>query len=479
LEPVDQQYQNLVTEIMMEGTNKPSRAGDTRSIFDYTMKFDLRDGFPLLSTKKIVFDNVYAELMWFLRGDSNIKTLRAPQLWKPWANEDGDCGRIYGVQFRRWEKRSEDAVVIKKRDAIDASPEPILKFPLGDRSIPDGESSGGSPYAVIGDLGVIGKNTYYRIQFLDTGSIVEVSRPNLRVGLVLNPHFPSVSGVGYYGNPGKHQKNIYTLWRNMIVRCYQKDHPSYKFYGERGVTVCTEWHSFERFLLSISKVPYYSFWKEEPSDWQLDKDYFGANQYGPNTCLFEHKSTHGSSHAPKGYEDIELASVSENELVRPLRVIDQMSDLIDKLKTNPNDRRMIVTAWNPGELQQMALPCCHMFFQCYVSDGYLDLSMWQRSCDVAIGVPYNIASYALLLMMLAKETNFTPRFFNHHLGDAHIYTHHFDGLKKQLARESKVMPRLFLDYKDCMLDAARRDSPDDYVLENYDPAPFIKFSLNV
>jgi thymidylate synthase len=268
LEPVDQQYQNLVTEIMMEGTNKPSRAGDTRSIFDYTMKFDLRDGFPLLSTKKIVFDNVYAELMWFLRGDSNIKTLRAPQLWKPWAKEDGDCGRIYGVQFRDW-----------------------------------------------------------------------------------------------------------------------------------------------------------------------------RNENGETT--------------------------------------DQLQKLIETLGTNPNDRRMIVTAWNPGELEQMALPPCHMFFQCYVSDGYLDLSMWQRSCDVAIGVPYNIASYALLLMMLAKETNFIPRFFNHHLGDAHIYTHHFDGLKKQLARESKVMPRLFLDYKDCMLDAARRDSPDDYVLENYDPAPFIKFSLNV
>lgn len=122
--------------------------------------------------------------------------------------------------------------------------------------------------------------------------------------------------------------------------------------------------------------------------------------------------------------------------------IDQIKDVVNRLKTNPNDRRMIVSAWNPAQIDQMALPPCHAFFQFYTANGKLSCQLYQRSCDMFLGVPFNISSYSLLTMMMAQVTGFEPGEFVHTLGDAHIYHNHFDQVKEQLSRTPFDLPQM-------------------------------------
>jgi len=154
--------------------------------------------------------------------------------------------------------------------------------------------------------------------------------------------------------------------------------------------------------------------------------------------------------------------------------VDQLRDAIELIRRDPTSRRIIVTAWNPTDLPRMKLPPCHAFFQLYVAGDWLDLQLYQRSADLALGVPFNIASYALLLAMLAQETGKRPRHFIHTLGDAHIYNNHLDGVRAQLEREPLPLPTLRL-----------ADKPlfelgfDDVALEGYQHHAFIKFPVAV
>lgn len=144
--------------------------------------------------------------------------------------------------------------------------------------------------------------------------------------------------------------------------------------------------------------------------------------------------------------------------------IDQLKDVIERLKTNPNDRRMIVSAWNPAQINQMALPPCHAFFQFYTANGKLSCQLYQRSCDMFLGVPFNIASYALLTMMIAQVTGFKPGEFIHTLGDAHIYHNHFEQVQTQLSRIPYPLPTMKInpDIKD--IDSFHYE---DFELQNY------------
>ncbi len=155
--------------------------------------------------------------------------------------------------------------------------------------------------------------------------------------------------------------------------------------------------------------------------------------------------------------------------------IDQIQDAIDHIKSKPDSRRIIVSAWNVSDLPQMALPPCHMLFQFYVSgNGRLDCQLYQRSADLALGVPFNIASYALLMIMVAQECNLTPGIFTHTLGDAHVYQNHLNGVKKQLTRTPKPLPRVTIAKK-----SFNNITFEDISLKNYQHHPFIKFPIAV
>lgn len=154
--------------------------------------------------------------------------------------------------------------------------------------------------------------------------------------------------------------------------------------------------------------------------------------------------------------------------------VDQVKQAIDLIKHNPTSRRIIVSAWNPADLPRMALPPCHAFFQFYVVNGRLDCQLYQRSADIALGVPYNIASYSALLIMMAQECNLEPGVFIHTLGDAHIYSNHIEGLKEQLTRKPHPLPQLKVAKK-----PFDKITIDDFELIGYEHEPFIKFDIAV
>lgn len=156
--------------------------------------------------------------------------------------------------------------------------------------------------------------------------------------------------------------------------------------------------------------------------------------------------------------------------------VDQIAEVIEQIKKDPNSRRLIVTAWNPGELDQMALPPCHMFFQFFVAKGKLSLLMHQRSCDMFLGVPFNIASYSLLLHMVAQVTGLQAHEFIHSLGDAHIYSNHFDAVREQLSRTPLPSPSLSLNPN---VKTIEEFSMDDITLVNYESHPAIKATMAV
>ena len=262
------QYLDLLNRIMTEGVKKHDRTGTgTISIFGNQMRFNLEDGFPLLTTKKLHLKSIIYELLWFLKGDTNVKYLQdhGVRIWNEWADADGELGPVYGHQWRSW---------------------------------PD----------------------------------------------------------------------------------------------------------------------------------------------------------HNGGH------------------------IDQIRNVVDQIRNNPDSRRMIVSAWNVAEISQMHLPPCHCLFQFYVADGRLSLQLYQRSADTFLGVPFNIASYALLLMMTAQVTGLKPGDFIHTTGDTHLYLNHLEQVKLQLTREPRPLPKMTInpDVKD-IFDFRY----EDFKLENYNPWPHIKAEVSV
>lgn len=262
------QYLDLLKRILAEGVQKNDRTGTgTISIFGHQMRFDMEDGFPLLTTKKLHLKSIIYELLWFLRGDTNIKYLNenGVRIWNEWADEDGNLGHIYGYQWRSW------------------------------------------------------------------------------------------------------------------------------------------------------------------------PDYKGGH-------------------------------------------IDQIKNALDQIKNNPDSRRIIVNAWNVADLNNMNLPPCHLFFQFYVADGKLSLQMYQRSADCFLGVPFNIASYALLLKMVAQVCGLQAGVFVHTLGDAHIYLNHMEQVKLQLSREPRKLPEIEINPEVKDIFSFRYE---DFELKNYDPWPHISGKVSV
>ena len=262
------QYLNLLEQVLKDGAKKEDRTGTgTISVFGHQMRFNMEDGFPLLTTKKLHLKSIIYELLWFLNGDTNAKYLQdnGVRIWNEWADSNGDLGHIYGYQWRSW------------------------------------------------------------------------------------------------------------------------------------------------------------------------PDYEGGH-------------------------------------------IDQISEVVRTIKENPDSRRIIVNSWNVGDLKNMNLPPCHAFFQFYVADGRLSLQLYQRSADIFLGVPFNISSYALLLMMMAQVTGLKAGDFVHTLGDAHIYTNHLEQVKLQLTRDTRQLPQMVINpgIKDIF-----SFSFEDFELVNYNPHPHIKGEVAV
>ena len=262
------QYLDLLQHIMDNGVQKSDRTGTgTRSVFGYQMRFNLEEGFPLLTTKKLHLKSIIHELLWFLKGDTNVKYLQenGVRIWNEWADENGDLGHIYGYQWRSW---------------------------------------------------------------------------------------PRYDG---------------------------------------------------------------------------------------------------------GF-------------------VDQVSEAVKAIKETPDSRRIIVSAWNVADLDNMNLPPCHAFFQFYVAEGRLSLQLYQRSADTFLGVPFNIASYALLTMMMAQVCGLRPGDFVHTLGDTHIYTDHFEQVREQLSRTPRRLPRMIINPE---VKSIFDFKFDDFTLEGYDPLPHIKAKVSV
>ncbi|WP_127531537.1 thymidylate synthase [Paenibacillus kobensis] len=314
----EEQYLQLLRHVLNNGTRKEDRTGTgTISTFGYQMRFDLNDGFPILTTKKVPFRHVKSELLWFMKGDTNIRYLlqHDNHIWNEWA-------------FKRW----------VESDAYDGPD--MTNFGL--RSQTDAE---------------------FAIQY-------------------------------------KEQMARY------IKLMLEDDHFAAQ-YGELGDVYGKQWRA-----------------------WQ---------------------TTQGET-------------------------IDQLKDVIAMIKRNPDSRRLIVSAWNPEDVPTMALPPCHTIFQFYVADGKLSCQLYQRSADIFLGIPFNIASYALLTHLIARECGLEVGEFVHTLGDAHIYINHLDAIEEQLTREPKALPKLILKGGwESVFDV----EVSDIALEGYDAHPAIKAPIAV
>jgi thymidylate synthase len=318
---LDKQYTDLLKTILEHGVDKKDRTGTgTKSIFGYTIRHNMKDGFPLLTTKKMPFKTIVTELLWFLRGDTNIKFLvdNNCHIW------DGDAYKSYE---NNWLKE--------------------------------------------------------------------------------NPPF-----AGPYTDP--------CLSQEEFINKIKTDDDFAKEWGELGPIYGKQWRSWKRY---------------------------------------------------RNVEDIE-----HNETLHIFDSLDQIANLINDLKTNPDSRRLMVNAWNVGELDQMVLPPCHFSFQCYSHERegkrYLSLAWNQRSVDVGLGLPFNIASYALLLMMIADEVQMVPDQLIGNLGDCHIYNNHIEGLKEQLNREPFPLPKVHVR------DGIYCSSHSDVLLFDYQSYPTIKLPLS-
>lgn len=311
-------YLQLINDILEKGHQKMDRTGTgTKSLFGYQMRFDLSQGFPLLTTKKIAFGLIKSELLWFLRGDTNIRFLlqHKNHIWDEWA-------------FKKWIESDE-------------------------YTGPD-----------MTDFG--------RKSLIDTE----------------------------FASKYEEQKKLF------CDRILVDDEFSIK-YGNLGDVYGAQWRH----------------WK-----------------------------------------------------TRDGKIIDQIQDVIDGIRNTPDSRRLIVSAWNPEDVPTSALPPCHTLFQFYVVDGKLSCQLYQRSADVFLGVPFNIASYALLTHLIARETGLEVGEFVHTLGDAHIYNNHIEQIKEQLARTPKDSPTLWLNLdKNSVFDFEM----SDIKVKDYDPAPAIKAPVAV
>lgn len=449
------QYLNLLKNVLSYGELREDRTGvGTKSLFGPQLEFDLQEGFPAVTTKKLFFKGVVHELLFFLSGSTNNKSLvdEGVNIWTPWSDHNGNLGPIYSHAWRNF------------GGTIKNVPQPEPKLPL--------------------------------------------------------PFKPTVLGIanGITDRSDPYAVNLKSTWRNMLSRCYDPRHDKYAYYGGKGVSVCDRWLVFYNFQRDARKL---EGWEEKAapgSNWgeyQLDKDIKGTGFiYSLESCVWvSRKDNQRTRYAFKRYtikhdstgevEEFSCAidisrkyNLSPGNFSSMLRGerstcggwrlmssqdfskgVDQISRLIESLKNNPCSRRHFMTAWNPSDITFQSLPPCHISSQFYVRQGkLLDCKMYQRSADLFLGVPFNIASYALLTHMIAQVTGLNPGRLIITFGDAHIYKNHFAQVKEQIAREPYLLPKLEMRHDITDID---KFEPDHFRLYEYKYHPKIEASIAV
>lgn len=558
------QYHDLLQNILDNGTKVEDRTGvGTISLFGAQMRFDLSKGFPAVTTKKLAFKSVKSELLWFLEGSTDERRLAEihygqdrddlvgkKTIWTDNVNNQGrkvgsfpsDLNRVYGVQWRKWDVSNKwrDSIVEVEQNSMTGINENFYKeIELQEPSSNVDDLVGkilknnnNEKFIVLENIGVENGNSQYKVQFLGdnvVNSIIKVSRPNLKRGQLKNPYSMTVAnnrgcvGIPEYKNTG-YYKPAYNMWRNIMVRCHGDNADLTVGYKDKGVFVDKSWRCFENFYRDIHNIPGFNEWKSAPSKYDLDKDYFGCNFYGRESCVFvpneynrnflpnndgskailaENKITGQKIKFISPFIFYKKFKIKDKDLIaRALRqqngnskewmfstlpakenhkwrqqlFVDQIANIIQTIKTNPDCRRTILSAWNVADIDRMALPPCHCFAQFRVIEGKLHCQMYQRSCDMFLGVPFNIASYALLTHMLAHVAGLEVGEFIHTLGDAHIYLNHIDQVKEQLSREEYPLPKLHLNP---VVNDINQFTMNDIELIGYQSHPAIKAEMAV
>ena len=552
------QYLDIIKRILDEGKIKHNRTGiDTLSISGSMIEFDMSTGkFPLLTTKKMGLKNICAELEMFIHGITSKKFLqdRNCHIWDAWCNPkkvpygtdeetkakmaaETDLSKIYGYQWNNFEGVKQIITITPRK--IQNNTERVYPiFPVTDI---DGKevftNNAGNQFIVLSTYNQdIDGHTrkLAKIQFLHTGFIKEDVRYDMGVlnGNVKDPYEPSYLNIGYTGNQtyidtfiARYDMSLYKqvekIWMHMLDRCYNKECKIYQYYGAKGVFVDIRWHDFSQFVRDIQTLEQWPAFVRNPTGFELDKDYYAANAYSVQTCVWlsnkenalyrdvffkpfyainEHTGEkqlfisqvdcaetlniprkislclNGQRKHTGGYR---FEYVNDGKIYRYSLYTNQLKNVIEKLKTDPTDRRMIVSAWNPQQLNEMALPPCHYSFQLLSNDGYVDLLWNQRSSDFPLGVPYDLASYAMLLTLICKQVHMKPGKVIGFFADSHIYVNQIDGIREQLLREPYESPTVSI---------LNADDPNwtiwdwkytDFELKNYQCHPAIKFPVAV
>lgn len=445
----EQQYLDVLQELL-DAPSKGDRTGTgTRALFCRQMRFDLSKSFPLLTTKKVFLKGVIAELLWFLSGSQNERDL---------------CELTYGT-------RDPNKKTIWTDNCIDRAkldPNRFNGTNMGNmyniawRKLPCNPHG----YRII-------KRKSYKDDYIENG-IGEIFIPN-------------VQGHGYIGGEyprSELEKKLYRVWQDMLIRVYnpRKNHNAY---GK--VKVCKRWLNFNNFYNDCFNLTGYQEFVDSGFKYQLDKDYYGSEIYSPDTCIFINpslnKSLNGGGYGFKIYKydgktfhrrsdlqayrglsrranlpkDIEIIEDNEEFVVRPIIYIDQIQNMIDTIKNDPNSRRIIVDAWNPRNIDNAVLGVCHPLFQVQILNGKLNLVFMMRSSDTFLGLPFNIASYAILTHLLAYHTGYEVGELVYEGHDVHLYDNHVEQAKLQLSREAYPFPQLKINYKESIFDYTLED----------------------
>lgn len=466
------QYLQLLEDILQAGEEKEDRTSvGTISVFGRQLRFDLKGSFPAVTTKKLAWKACKSELLWFIEGSGDERRLAEilhgskdvckktiwtgnanASYWVPKANFQGDLGRVYGVNWKEWQGTSYVPIRLFVDEKFETSFDKTIV--IDNTSNISGivgktySSNSHGDFVVIKEY-YIGKHLRFDCKFIQTGWIKKsVTKQNiLDTKEVRDIYAPTRYGVGAIGDKSSLDKKLVALleptWDGMLSRCYNKNSRDYCNYGAKGIIVDSRWKLFENFVQDFKKIVNWESKIEYPTEFTLDKDILGTNMYSWHTTIWASKKeqVHNSG-KPQYYKDPET---NELHLVSR-RFINQLKVLIAGIKHNSHSRRHILTAWNVGELDQMALPPCHVMCQFYVNNKkQLSCHMYQRSVDAFLGLPFNIASYALLTHMIAQVCDLGVNELIISMGDTHIYKNHVEQVKEQLSRTPLEHPTLKLN----------------------------------